>query len=137
MPNIRPTKDAYGNKVQAKTLLAAIGVNEDSEVTLDEVWSKLTVDVPVCIDTTDWVLSSGVGYSYYKEFTAEQILSTDNPVYTLSPAATVVSAEEIEAFNKIAVVETLDGKVKVYVTEVPAVQITILLKGIPNRLFEV
>lgn len=134
---IKPTKDMYGNRIQTQTTIDAVKVSEESDITVKDVLPHIVVDVPIEIGTSDWVFSSGAGYAYYKEFTAEQILSTDNPVYTLVPATTVVTSEEIEAYNKISMVETLDGKVKVYVTEVPAVQITILLKGIPNRLFEV
>ena len=135
--NIKPTKDMYGNRVQAHTLLAAIGVAKDSEITLDEVWKKAVIDVSLTIDTNSWVLSSGEGYAYYKEFEVPQILSSDNPIYTLVPTASTATDVEINAFNKISMIETLDGKVKVYVSEVPSIQIDILFKGIPNRLFEV
>ena len=103
----KPTKDAYGNRIEVMTVFDAVKVDSESDVNLSDVLKNSVVDISVEVDIAEWIYSSGTGYAYYKDFEVPQMSSKDNPIYILVPTSSnTATDQELAAYNKIYEVES-------------------------------
>ena len=112
------------------------GANDINAITTEVNRLTDTIDktTNVNIPTTNWTSSNGY---YYQDFVVSGMTST----YNGSDAVDFVRPEKNaqyptnfdnckEAFNLITDIESYDGYIRVYVSEIPTTQITIILYGV-------
>ena len=92
--------------------------------------NSMIAEKSVQITTASWTTSGSV---FYKDITVSGMLATDTPIISLyipSTTAKATAKTMNKMFSYITNIETMAGKIRVYVHTKPTTAYTILIKGV-------